>query len=92
MVELSEGYLKNGSQVIQNFERNLENDIRARSKLFQAISIIFPSPFYLSINNEIISRGYKNFIRFHTFVFLLPFPWHLQLLLQIPPPVSGCFF
>jgi hypothetical protein len=65
MGELSENYLKNGFQDIQKLEIDLENDIRARFKFFQAISIIFPSSFYLSINNEISSRGDENIIRFH---------------------------
>jgi ABC-type Na+ transport system ATPase subunit NatA len=67
MGELSEDYLKNEFQDIQKLEIDLENDIRARFKFFQAISVIFPSSFYLSINNEISSRGYENIIRFHQY-------------------------
>jgi ABC-type Na+ transport system ATPase subunit NatA len=52
---------------IQAFETKLEDKTRTHIKALQAISIVFPSTFYLAVNYEISSRGYENALEFHQY-------------------------
>jgi hypothetical protein len=52
---------------IQNYESDLEKKIRSNVRHFQLFSSLVPSAFYLSVNNEISSRGYRNVIDFHKY-------------------------
>ncbi|NIR06303.1 MAG: hypothetical protein GTN82_12850 [Candidatus Aminicenantes bacterium] len=64
---LSEEYLEKEFKTIQSFEKKLEKEMRARLNNFQFLSALFPSAFYLSVNNEISSRGYESVIDFHRY-------------------------
>lgn len=52
----------------REYENKRINDIHERIKIHQAVSAIFPTTFYLSVNKELSSKGFQNFIRFYKFV------------------------
>lgn len=67
VAKLAEKYSKNGFRRVQEIEINLHKKIRKYIDFHQALSMIFPSTFYLSITNEISSRGYENLMGFHEY-------------------------
>lgn len=52
---------------IEKLEADLQSKIRSRIGTFYAVSILTPSTFYLALNNEISSRGYRNLVDFHKY-------------------------
>lgn len=67
VAKLAEQYSKNGFKRMQEIEINLNKEIRKYIDFHQALSMLFPSTFYLSITNEISSRGYENLLGFHEY-------------------------
>ncbi len=51
----------------QEREENTKNEILGRIKYYHALSSFFPISFYISLCNEIGSKGYLNFIDFYSF-------------------------
>lgn len=49
-------------------EEDMRNQMKKNISLFQGLSMLFPSSFYVSVNNEISSRGYENLIDFYEYV------------------------
>jgi len=49
-------------------EEDMRNQMKKNISLFQGLSTLFPSSFYVSVNNEISSRGYENLIDFYEYV------------------------
>jgi len=66
--KLIEKYWNDEFKQIQAFEKRLENEMEKNIRLFQNLSLIFPSTFYLSTSNEISSKGYENFILFFDYI------------------------
>ena len=66
--DIMESYWKNELKKIQSLEKNMENNMRKNIKNFQRMSLIVPSSFYISVSNEISSRGYKNFVDFFSYL------------------------
>lgn len=62
------GYWNNEFKKIQSFEEDMRNQMKKNISLLKGISILFPSTFYTSVNNEISSRGYYNLIEFYRYV------------------------
>lgn len=50
---------------LREYERKRIEKIEKRIRIYQHLSSIFPTSFYLSVNKEISSLGFKNFIRFY---------------------------
>jgi ABC-type Na+ transport system ATPase subunit NatA len=67
VAKLADQYSKNGFKRMQEIEINLNKEIRKYIDFHQAFSMLFPSTFYLSITNEISSRGYENLLGFHEY-------------------------
>lgn len=67
IARLAEEYAKNKFKEVQEIEIKLNKEIRKYIDLHQALSMLFPSTFYLSVTNEISSRGYENILGFHEF-------------------------
>jgi ABC-type Na+ transport system ATPase subunit NatA len=67
VAKLAEQYSKNGFKRVQGIEINLNKEIRKYIDYHQVLSMLFPSTFYLSVTNEISSRGYENILGFHEF-------------------------
>jgi hypothetical protein len=63
-----ESYMKHEFKEIQAFEKKLEKEIKRNIHLFQTLSSLFPSTFYLSASDEISSKGYKSFIDFFSYI------------------------
>jgi hypothetical protein len=61
-------YFTNDFKKIQDLEETIQNQTEASISLYQEVSMFFPSTFYLSVTNEISSRGYRNLIDFHKYV------------------------
>lgn len=66
--ELILSYRKNDFQKIQALEEKMISEMREIISLRQKLSSFFPTTFYLSVNNEISSRGYENLIDFYNLV------------------------
>lgn len=60
-------YLENEFVKIQEFERQTENAMEHRIEVFQLLSTLFPSAFYISTSYEISSRGLNNILEFHRY-------------------------
>ncbi len=63
-----QSYWVNEFKRIQSIEKRMENEIRENARLFQNLSLIFPTSFYIAAANEINSRGYENVIDFYAYV------------------------
>ncbi|MDQ1349942.1 MAG: transporter permease subunit [Acidobacteriota bacterium] len=61
-------YFDNDFKKIQALEETIQTQTEANISLLQRISMFFPSTFYLSVTNELSSRGYDNLIDFHKYV------------------------
>ncbi|MCK4766292.1 MAG: hypothetical protein KAW12_29120 [Candidatus Aminicenantes bacterium] len=66
--ELVESYWDNELAKIQALEKKMQDDMEDSLKYFQGLSLFFPSTFLLSVNNEISSRGYENFLDFYRYI------------------------
>ncbi len=66
--KLVEGFWNNELKKIQSLENKMQSEMRKNFRYFQSLSMIFPSTFYLSVNNEISSKGYKNFFEFYDYI------------------------
>jgi hypothetical protein len=66
--EMILSYWNNEYVKLQALEEDMENQMEANISLFQKLSMFFPSTFYLSITNEVSSRGYENFLDFYKVV------------------------
>lgn len=51
----------------REYENKRINQIDKRIKIHQAVSAISPTTFYLSVNKELSSKGFQNFIHFYRF-------------------------
>ena len=65
--KLAGDFLKNGFKKIQELEKELEDQVKSNINFFYKVSIIFPSTFYIAVNNEISSKGYENLMHFYRF-------------------------
>ncbi|MCP5046498.1 MAG: ABC transporter permease subunit [bacterium] len=65
--KLIEKYLEDHFKLIQELNKKVENEIRLNIDRFLRLSIYFPSTFYLSVNNEISSKGYDGFLEFYAY-------------------------
>jgi hypothetical protein len=58
-------YFKREFNRIQSLEEAMLNQMENNISMFQWISMNFPTTFYLSVNNEISSRGYENMLDYY---------------------------
>lgn len=65
VTKLVESYWQKDFKKIQGFEQKLERQMGRNIRDYQSLSMFFPSSFYLSVGNEISSRGYDNFMAFY---------------------------
>jgi len=63
-----ENYWNHEFKEIQAFEKRMEGEMKKNIRLFQKLSFLFPSTFYLSTSDEISSKGYENFIMFFNYL------------------------
>ncbi len=66
--EIIQSYWNNEYVKLQALEEDMENQMDTNISLSQKLSMFFPSTFYLSVTNEISSRGYENLIDFYKVV------------------------
>ncbi len=64
-------YRRNEFKKIQALEEEMMSQMRENISLFHKLSSFFPTTFYLSLNNEISSRGYESLIDFYQCVLQL---------------------
>jgi hypothetical protein len=65
--ELIEEYWEKDFKFIRELNQKIENEMRTHSRRFQLISLLFPSTFYLSVNNEIGGKGYESVLDFYVY-------------------------
>jgi len=58
---------------LREYEEKRLAGIYRRIKTYQAISAIFPTTFYLSVNKEISSKGFLNFIEFYKYAYKMKY-------------------
>lgn len=63
--KLVESYWNIEFNSIQELEERLEKDMQENIQLYNTLSFLIPSSFYLAASNEISSKGYQNFIHFY---------------------------
>lgn len=61
-------YWRNEFTKIHSLEESMSREMKGNITLYQDISMIFPTAFYVSVNREISSRGYEALIDFHRYV------------------------
>jgi hypothetical protein len=69
--KLHEMFWKNEFQQIFNHEKKVIQEMKALIALQNNLSMIFPTSFFLSVNNEICGRGYGNLITFYEHILKL---------------------
>jgi hypothetical protein len=65
VTRLVESYWQKDFKKIQRLEKKLEREMGENIKNYQGLAMFFPVSFYLSVGNEISSRGYDNFMAFY---------------------------
>lgn len=63
--QMIDKYWETEFREILAYEKQLQDHMETNIHLFQDLSSLFPSTFYLSASDEISSKGYENFIRFY---------------------------
>lgn len=58
---------------LREYEERRLAGIYERIKAYQAIAAIFPTTFYLSVNKEISSKGFLNFIEFYKYAYKMKY-------------------
>jgi ABC-type transport system involved in multi-copper enzyme maturation permease subunit len=66
--QLHEYFLNNEFKKIFNQEKSMIKEMKGIVALHHNLSLVFPSSFFLSVNNEISGRGYENLIAFYEHV------------------------
>jgi ABC-type Na+ transport system ATPase subunit NatA len=66
--QLVESYWNNEFKKLQAFEKEMHREMMDNFQYFRRLSILFPSTFYLSVSNEISSRGYENYFSFYEYI------------------------
>jgi len=66
--KLIEDFWSNEYKAIQELEDQMTNEMVENIRFQKSISLFSPSSFYLSVNNEISSRGYDNVIAFYEYI------------------------
>jgi hypothetical protein len=66
--EFMESFWNKDFKELQAFEKRLENEMVGNIRRFQILSFFSPSTFFLSIGDEISSKGYENFILFFDYI------------------------
>ncbi len=61
-------YWNNEFKKINSMEQNMIGEMKKSISLYQNLSMLFPTTLYLSVNQEISSRGYSNLINFYKYV------------------------
>lgn len=69
--KLHEYFWNNEFKLIFNQELTMISDMKDIISLHHNLSLIFPTSFYLSVNNEISGRGYENLIAFYEHAYRL---------------------
>jgi hypothetical protein len=66
--KLYESYMRNEYKKFQDLEERMQSDMKKNIDLFNKLSLILPNTQYISITDEISSRGYDSLIEFYTYV------------------------
>lgn len=64
---MMERYREKEAPKIEAIETKVEDGLQSNIKFYQYSSAIFPTTYYLAVNNEISSRGYQNISGFHQY-------------------------
>ncbi len=65
---LVESYWNNEFQKIQAYEKKMQKDMKDNLKFYHKLSMLAPTTFYLSVHDEISSKGYENFFNFYQYI------------------------
>jgi hypothetical protein len=63
-----ENFWNNEFKKIINLENKVSNETYNNIRLFYKLSLVAPTTYYISVGNEISSKGYKNFIDFFSYI------------------------
>jgi len=68
-----------GFRDVMNMEKTMLDETKTHISFFQTLSAFFPSTFFLSVSNEISSRGFLNLVKFHEYTLEMKkgFIWYL---------------
>ncbi len=65
--KLIESYWNNEFKKIQSYEKKMQEEMERNLKYFHVLSLVIPPSFYLSVHDEISSKGYRNFFDFYQY-------------------------
>jgi len=65
--KMAEAYWENEFLAIQAHEKKMLQDMEHERDDFQALSSLSPTTFYVSVQNEVGSKGYENFFLFYRY-------------------------
>ena len=77
---------------LREYENERLEDIYKRIKAYQAIAAIFPSTFYMSVNKELSSKGFQNFIDFYKYAYEMKYKFikfYIEKKFYNPYPKTG---
>jgi ABC-type transport system involved in multi-copper enzyme maturation permease subunit len=57
----------NGFKKAMRYEKNMLNEMKNNASFFQTLAGFFPTTFFISINNEMSSRGFFNLLAFNAY-------------------------
>lgn len=66
--QLVESYWDKEFRKLEDIEERVQEEMFSNTRFYLELSALFPSAFYLSVNNEISSRGYTSFFDFYRYV------------------------
>jgi len=87
-------FWKGGFNEYMEIEKSMFDEIKPHISFFQNISALFPSTFFLSVNNEMSSRGFNNLVAFQDYAWekkkdFIWFVANISILAkkkEVPPP------
>jgi hypothetical protein len=60
-------FWENGLKKSMGYEKEILDEMKGNASFFQNMAALFPSTFFLSVNNEMSSRGFSNLIGFNEY-------------------------
>jgi hypothetical protein len=84
--------LQNEYKKLQEHENKRLADISRQVNMYQTTAALFPTTFYLSVNKELSSKGFRNFIDFYKYAYEMKYrfiKFYIEKKFHNPVPKEG---
>jgi ABC-type transport system involved in multi-copper enzyme maturation permease subunit len=86
-----------GFKRIMNLEKEMLDEMKERISFYQSISGLFPTTFFISVSNEMSSRGFSNLVAFNeyssemkkSYIWYLAQNYIFSDIMEFPPFIKG---